>query len=243
MGSLEGGPLVKPEEMAGTLRHFRGREGLCREIASRITFYVYKGKHPDDCPSEGEEPEPLKPPSPGIKGGGRGEESDRSGPRGPKIISHQVLAGPRVVIKRLEKATVEESGRAMDVEMISDDSAPRCDSSSEEERGRTEPGPSKPRKRARGRPRKDGSGPFRPDTPPISQIVEMALDGEIPDLILADLVPIADRSRVRGKGTSGGTSSAPTIWMRMTPRTPEQKNGGFGLWMRSRLARQARSRR
>jgi len=156
---VRGGPLVKPEETAGALKHFRGREGLCREIVTRVTFPVYQRKHPDDCPSEGEEPEPLEPPSPGIKGGGRSEESDGPGPRGPKIIAHQVLIGPRVVIKRLEEATEEESGRAVDVEMISDDSAPRYDSSSEEERGRSEPGPSKPRKRARGRPKKDGSGP------------------------------------------------------------------------------------
>jgi len=193
---VRGGPLVEPEE-TGALKHFRGREGLCREIVTRVTFPVYQGKHPDDCPSEGEEPQPLEPPSPGIKGGGRSEESDGSVPRGPKIISHQVLTGPLVVIKRLEKATEEESERTVDVEMISDDSAPRCDSSSEEERGRTEPGPSKPRKRARVRPRKDGSGPFRPDSPIISQVVDMALGGEIPDLTLADLVPIADRSRVR----------------------------------------------
>jgi len=203
-GSREGGPLVKPEETAEALKHFRSREGLCREIVTRVTYPVYQAKHPDDCPSEGEEPEPLEPPSPGIKGGGRSEESDGSGPRGPKIIAHQVLTGPRVVIKRLEKATEEGNGRAVDVEMISDDSAPHstanpetCDASSEDDKVRSEPGPSKPLKRARGRPRKDGSGPFRPRTPTIPEVVDMALGGEIPDLTLADLVPIADRSRVR----------------------------------------------
>jgi len=116
-----------------------------------------------------------------------------------------VLTGPRVIIKRLEQATEEESAGVVEVEMDSDDSAPRPSTNQEtyeassEEEGVPEsrPGPSRPLKRARGRPRKDGSGPFQSPSPTIPEVVEMALGGEVPDLTLADLVPIADRSRVR----------------------------------------------
>jgi len=134
----------------------------------------------------------------------RSEESDE-GPKGPKIIAHQVLTGPRVVIKRLEQATEEESEGVVEMEMASDDSAPRpttnreaYEASSEEEGVLgSGPGPSRPLKRAQGRPRKDGSRPFQPPSPTIHEVVDMALNGEVPDLTLADLVPIADRSRVR----------------------------------------------
>jgi len=181
-------------------------KALVREINSRILRHLEEGRmSPDEdvWPSSGEEPEQFTPPALLLRGGGRNEESEES-PRGPKIIAQQVLTGPRVVIKRLEKVTVEESERVADVEMASDDSAPRSttncevyEASSEEERVRSELGPSKPLKRARGRLRKDGSGPFRPNTPSIPEVVDMALNGEIPDLTLTDLVPIANRSRVR----------------------------------------------
>jgi len=152
---------------AGELIGFH--EGLIREIEFRILRYLYKREDPEEnlWPSSGEEPEQLTPPPPLLRGGGRSCDSDAD-PRGPKIVAHEVLTGPRVVLKRLEKATEEGSEKAVDVEMVSDDSAPRStnledvvdsyDDSSEEERARLEPGPSKPLKRARGRPRKDGSG-------------------------------------------------------------------------------------
>jgi len=82
----------------------------------------------------------------------------------------------------------------MDVEVV--DSVPeRPSSDSEMEVVWVEPktGPSKPRKRARGRPRKDGTGPFRSPSPTNEQLVDQAFEGEVPPLRKVDLVPVADK--------------------------------------------------
>jgi len=172
------------------------REDLIREIESRILRYHYKKREdPGEelWPSSGEEPEQITPLPPLLRGGGEGSGDSDPGPRGPKIVSHEVLTGSaRVVVKRLEMATERESARDVEVveEEISDDPSPyvpksnvcddEIDDTSEEERARGRAGPSKPLKRARGRPRKDGSGPFTLPTPTIAQEVERALEGEIP---------------------------------------------------------------
>jgi len=183
---------------------------IIQVIHSKVVRHFYGGRTgPDESvwPSSGDEPDQLDLPPPLLRGGARSDDSDE-GPKGPRIIAHQILTGPRVVIKRLEQATEEDSERVVEVEIVSDDSALRpvtnretCETyeASSEDEGKISsgPGPSRPLKRARGRPRKDGSGPFKPPSPTIPEVVEMALGGEIPELTLADLVPIADRSRVR----------------------------------------------
>jgi len=67
--SQKGEPSAVPEEPAESFEYFGGREGLCRELASKILMYVYKWRNSDDCPSEGEDPEPLTPPPHGMRGG------------------------------------------------------------------------------------------------------------------------------------------------------------------------------
>jgi len=87
------------------------------------------------------------------------------------------------------RATEEESERVIDVEMHSDphsrsgeECVDRYDDSSEEEWLRARSGPSRPLKRARGRPRKDGSGPFKPPSLTIDQVMawRWRTRGEIP---------------------------------------------------------------
>jgi len=65
--SQKGKPSAVPEETVEPLEYFGGREDLYREIASKVLMDVYKGKDPDDCPSEREEPEPLDLPPPPLK--------------------------------------------------------------------------------------------------------------------------------------------------------------------------------
>jgi len=67
---------------------------------------------------------------------------------------------------------------------------------------RTEPQPgrSRPRKRARGRPRKDGSGPFKPRSPTNEELVRDAFEGHAPTLRPVDVVPHADKPDVRRAG-------------------------------------------
>jgi len=97
-----------PEELAEPLEYFGGREGLCRELTSKILMYVYMGRNPD-CPSEGEDPEPFTPPPPhGMRGDDRSEDSDK-GRRGPQIIAHEVLIGPsRVEVSTVRRLTRED---------------------------------------------------------------------------------------------------------------------------------------
>jgi len=157
----------------------------------------------DVWPSSGEEPGRLTPP-PGSK------------IRRPKIIEHRVLRGPaRVALERLRLPPPPEAevrATLEDVEMIVSSESPSPThqeeeevevevvvyvDSSEERLARTRSGPSKPRKRARGRPRLDGTGPFRDPTPSIAQQVDMACDGELPPLRPEDVAPVSDRSRIR----------------------------------------------
>jgi len=103
-----------------------------------------------------------------------------------------VLTGPlRVEVKRLKKVTEEESGaREIDIETLSGDSpqgalpgagnvyVDEFSDTSEEKRAKGRAWLFKPLKRARGRPHKDGMGPFRLPTPSIDQVVEMVMEGE-----------------------------------------------------------------
>jgi len=131
-----------------------------------------------------------------MRGSGKSEDSD-VGPREPKIIAHKVLTGPLRVevstVRRLTRATEEESAREVDIETISGDYRPPTppgnvyvtdgySGSSEGERARRRSGPSRPLKRARGRPRKDGSGPFKPPSLTIDQVMawRWRTRGEIP---------------------------------------------------------------
>jgi len=196
---------MKEVEAAAAMSEFR--EMLIRELVSKVV--APGGFGADDVwLSSGDELEPdiTSPPSL-LRGGGQSDDSD-TGPRGPRIIAHEVLSGPaRIQIKRLEQATEEESERATNMETVSGDSAPHSthrdevvdiyNDSSEEERARSKPGLSKPRKRARGRPRKDGTGPFRPVTRTIQEVIDRAFDGEVVPLRAEDLVPYADKARIR----------------------------------------------
>jgi len=145
--------------------YFEGIQGHC--LPTRVD-------KEDVWPSSGEEPAPLTPPPSLLRGDGDDEADTDGGPRGPRIIRQEVLTGPaRVDVRRIVRATEEEGARMVDVEMISDDSLPGAphhrgtdvyEDTSEEERARGQPGPLRPLKRARGRPRKDGTGPFRAPT-------------------------------------------------------------------------------
>jgi len=159
----------------------------------------------------GDEPEdvlsPLPSPKRGLRGGvGEDEDSD-SGPAGPhrpggpRIIGDQVLSGAeRISIKRIVRATVEEGGMDVDVECVSVGSDCSPDSGTEAVEGRPGGGPSKPLKRARGRPRKDGSGPFKPPSPTNEELVDRAFEGDVPALNVVDIVPIVEKSAVRRAG-------------------------------------------
>jgi len=67
-------------------------------------------------------------------------------------------------------------------------------------RKKLESGQLKPRKRARGRPRKDGSGPFKPRSPTNEELVRDAFEGHAPTLRPVDVVPHADKPDVRRAG-------------------------------------------
>jgi len=120
------------------------------------------GEHPDDVLP------PLYPTVQGLRGGAD-EDSDRGPrrPRKPRILENRELVGSeRVDVHRIVHAIAEESDMDIDVEQASADSDCFLAADSEdEEDATTRGGPSKPRKRARGRPRKDGSGPFNPISP------------------------------------------------------------------------------
>jgi len=167
---------------------------------------------PDPLPVEdsGEEPDvalpPLYPLISGLRGGADEDGNSDSGPAephrpgGPRIIEDRVLSGAeRVEVQRIIRATAEESDMEVDVE-----SFPVVVSSADSEPDVVErepvAGPSKPRKRARGRPRKDGSGPFRPDSPTNEELVDKAIQGDVPDLRVVDIVPIMDKPEARRAG-------------------------------------------
>jgi len=89
-------------------------------------------------------------------------------PHGPRILEDRRLVGSdRVVISRLILAPEKEGGMDMDVETLSNASkgpSPTDYEAEEEEVADPRPDPSRPLRRARGRPRRDGSGPFRETT-------------------------------------------------------------------------------
>jgi len=162
-------------------------------------------------PGFGVEPDsflpPLQTPVTGLRGGADNDEDSDGGPAGPHrpqptIVGHEVLTGAqRVRVRRVIPAAVEESDMELDV--VGDSSDPSGgDYTDGDSVMEVEPvaGPSKPQKRARGRPRKDGTGPFRPDSPSNEDLVRNAFQGEVPVVDLVDLVPIADRPEVRRAG-------------------------------------------
>jgi len=162
----------------------------------------------------------------------RGNSDADGDPRGPRIIGHEILTGPaRVDVRRITYAEGEEAAREVDVEIVSDGFPPRpsrryetdvYSCTSEEEMARAQPGPSRPLKRARGRPRKDGTGPFRVLTPTIAETIDKAFEGEVILLRPADLAPLADRARirrgepieVRGRDSDESHGSEPSVQWR-----------------------------
>jgi len=171
----------------------------------------------EDWPSSGEEPNTDITPPPSVLRGG-GPSDDEEAPRGPKIIGDEVLLGPAYVVRpgALTRMTKEESAREVDVEGDSpihssprespepEDVAELSDDSSEPpmvvRRGCTGREVPKPLKRARGRPRKDGSGPFQPPSPENIQRVEMAMEGELSPLRMEDLAPRERAVKIRRAG-------------------------------------------
>jgi len=159
----------------------------------------------------GDEPDkvlsPLQPPITGLRGGADGEGDSDDGPAGPhkpraRIIGHEILTGThRVNVQRMIPASAEESEMEVDIEGAPLGPSPGpTDEDNCESDGEPVAGPSKPRKRARGRPRKDGSGPFRPESPSNTDLVRNAFQGEVPALRVVDLVPIVDRPEARRAG-------------------------------------------
>jgi len=221
-GWLSGlGPGVKPFALRG------GSEGRFQRVTLhqlRLEEWerdfgvggcdVVEGEPPTPPGSDsGEEPDvvlpPLYPPVSGLRGGADVEGDSDSGPAGPhkpggpRIIEDRVLSGTeRFEVQRIISATAEESEMEVDIENRSVASGHSCAADSEPEVVEKEPvaGPSKPRKRGRGRPRKDGSGPFRPESPTNEELVDRAIQGDVPDLSVVDIVPIVDKPEARRAG-------------------------------------------
>jgi len=160
-------------------------------------------------PVAGEEPDavlpPLQPLIGGLRGGAvSGDDSD-VGPVGPHkprptIIEDVTLRGTdRVDVHRIVHAT--ESEMEVEVEVISPQSKHAFtdeDRDADEEEPEPRAGPSKPLKRGRGRPRKDGTGPFRPASPTNKELVRDAFTlGQVPTPQVVDLVPIVDKPEAR----------------------------------------------
>jgi len=128
---------------------------------------------------------------------GRGP-SDSVRPHRLRVIEDRELVGSgRVDVRRIVHATAEEGAMEVDVETVSDESerSPPRYSDSEREGVDKKPGPrqSRPRKRARGRPRKDGTGPFKPASPTNEELVRDAFGGHVPTLRPVDVVPLIGR--------------------------------------------------
>jgi len=164
-------------------------------------------------PWSGVEPNSVLPPLPpaavGLRGGADCDDDDDSngGPAGPHkpraiITGHQVLVGTqRVKVHRIMPATPEESRMDVDVEEVSsgpDFSDSEADSMDSD--GEPIASTSKPQKRGRGRPRNDGSGPFREKSPTTYELVRDAFEGQVPAISAVDLVPIAERPAARRAG-------------------------------------------
>jgi len=148
---------------------------------------------------------PLYPTEQGLRGGATESEQDLdAGPRTRcgRIGSGSLRTGSswdpgRVDVRRIVHATAEEGAMEVDVETVSDESerSPPRYSDSEREGVDKKPGPrqSRPRKRARGRPRKDGTGPFKPASPTNEELVRDAFGGHVPTLRPVDVVPLIGR--------------------------------------------------
>jgi len=211
------------------------------------------------CPARseswlGEEPDvvlpPLQPPISGLRGGADNDE-DSDGPigphrpGGPRILEDRTLTrSARFDVRRIVRATVEEGAMDVDVENVSEASerSPAVSSADSEpevvETGPKvrPPRPSRPRKRGCGRPRKDGTRPFKPESPTNEELVDGAFEGEVPPLREVDLVPLADRPSVR---RAGGR-----IPERMQPHgfpsgyaTSDEETGATANWRDSALDR------
>jgi len=138
--------------------------------------------------------------------GGADEGSDSPGPVGPHrpgLLGERRAPGTvGTQVLRIAQASEEEGNMEIEVEVESD--IPDCPDtdgeSGAEEAVVAGSGPSKPLKRGRGRPRKDGSGPFLPPSPTNEELVQRAFDGCVPELRPVDLVPLSDRAEVRRTG-------------------------------------------
>jgi len=168
------------------------------------------GWDPPERPREwpGEEPDavlpPLHPPASGLRGGAD-EGSDSPGPVGPHrpgVLGERRTPGiVGTQVFRIAQASEEEGN--MEVEVINESDTPVDSPDADGESGVEEvavagSGPSRPLKR--GRPRKDGSGPFQPPSPTNEELVQRAFDGYVPELRPEDLVPLSDRAEVRRAG-------------------------------------------
>jgi len=173
----------------------------------------WRGRPPPPRVNSGDEPDmvlPLLHPSVhDLRGGADGEGDSDScpvGPHmpgGPKIIEDRVLSGTeRYDVHRIVRVPAEDSDMDVNIEELSVASGRilAADSEPEVVGTKLKAGPSKPLKRARGRPRKDGTGPFKSPSPTNEDLVELAFQGEAPGLNVLDIVPQAERPAVRRAG-------------------------------------------
>jgi len=105
-------------------------------------------------------------------------------PHKPRIVEHRVPSGfERMDVRRLTHASEAEG--TMDINIEKDWRPSSSDSELEiVDRRDPKPGPSKPLKRARGRPRKDGSGPFK-EPSPTDSVRRAMKDGDVRAVYLA----------------------------------------------------------